>query len=430
MFYYSETENAGDLNRIYNFQDTAILYEIFESRSALLQKLFKYNAKKSNSASSFSGCVHRLKSKCKIVLPTDAEIVRVFEKTVMDGYSCINTRMTFDTDILLKDTKNEKVLFKTVEGQLKRFSSKIIKMDENNQYGMAMTRPLPYGCIKRQFTVPSFEKLEQLLKSVTLEDKIGHIFTVDIEFSDINPKTLLFNEVFPRVFEKHKKIPPHLRSCSQIMSRARKKENKDEIASLPFNSKTHATLNKKIFVNLYAENLYFLTTGAGWNVTKIYDHYTFKQDTFKKDFVVMNQNARKTAKTKVEKDFYKLLNNSNFGNDCRNNLGNCKLELLFDGLDKISYIKKFSNVMQDHRYREFFSIELLQEQVRGEFNKKAENLDQDDPFYFSMYESLCNKLEEDLKAIELFSKRNKKRKFQQKSPIDTIENEIKNCSDI
>ena len=160
------------------------------------------------------------------------------------------------------------------------------------------------------------------------------------------------------------------------------------------------------------------------------NHYTFKQDTFKKDFVVMNQNARKTAKTKVEKDFYKLLNNSNFGNDCRNNLGNCKLELLFDGLDEISYIKKFSNVMQDHRYKEFFSIELLQEQLRGEFNKKAENLDQDDPFYFSMYESLCNELEEDLEAIELFSKRNKKRKFQQKSPIDTIENEIKNCSDI
>ena len=124
----------------------------------------------------------------------------------------------------------------------------------------------------------------------------------------------------------------------------------------------------------------------------------------------MNQNARKTAKTKVEKDFYKLLNNSNFCNNCRNNLGNFMLELLFDGLDESSYIKKFSNVMEDHRYREFFSIELLQEQVRGKFNKKAEKLDQDDPFCFSMHKSLCNKLEEDLEAIELFSKRNKKKK--------------------
>ena len=61
----------------------------------------------------------------------------------MGGYGCVNTRMGFDADLLLKDTKNEKVLFKTADGQLKRFSSKIIKMDESNQYGMAMTRPLP-----------------------------------------------------------------------------------------------------------------------------------------------------------------------------------------------------------------------------------------------------------------------------------------------
>ena len=68
----------------------------------------------------------------------------------MGGYSCVNTRIGFDTEIFLKDTKNEKVFFKTVDGQLKRLSSKIIKMDENNQYGMAMARPLPYGCIKRK----------------------------------------------------------------------------------------------------------------------------------------------------------------------------------------------------------------------------------------------------------------------------------------
>ena len=133
-------------------------------------------------------------------------------------------------------------------------------------------------------------------------------------------------------------------------------------------------------MNLYAEDLYFLTTRAGWKVTKIYDHYTFKQDTFKKDFVVMNQNARKTAKAKVERDFYKLLKNSNFGNDCRNNLGNCKLELLFDGLEETSYIKKLTNLMQDHHYKDFFSIELLQDQVRAEFDKKSKNLDPEDPF--------------------------------------------------
>ena len=87
------------------------------------------------------------------------------------------------------------------------------------------------------------------------------------------------------------------------------KKGEDTLYSLSFNSKTHSTLKEKIYVPLYAEDIYFLTTRAGWKVTKIYERYTLKQGTFKKDLFVMKQKARKTAKTKVEKDFYKLLNN-------------------------------------------------------------------------------------------------------------------------
>ena len=99
-------------------------------------------------------------------------------------------------------------------------------MDENNQYGQAMTKPLPYGCIKRKDKVLTLEELPDFLKSVTLDDPIGHIFKIDIEFSDINPRTLLFNEIYPPIFEKNKKISPHERSNGQIMSRAQKKRAK------------------------------------------------------------------------------------------------------------------------------------------------------------------------------------------------------------
>ena len=100
-----------------------------------------------------------------------------------------------------------------------------------------------------------------------------------------------------------------------------------------------------------------------------------------------------------------------------------------DGLDEISYIKKFTNILQDSRYREFFTLDLLKQQIQTEFNKKPENLDQDDPFYFSIYEAHSRKLEEDLETIEMFSKK-RKRKIQQSNPVDTIENKIKNCDDI
>ena len=35
-------------------------------------------------------------------------------------------------------------------------------MDENTQYGMAMTRPLPYGRIKRKEKILNFEELDSI----------------------------------------------------------------------------------------------------------------------------------------------------------------------------------------------------------------------------------------------------------------------------
>lgn len=67
-----------------------------EQRSFLLQKSFKYNPRKCNSASSFSSCVQRDKSKCCIALPTNAEHIRLFKKTLTGGFSCVNTRFAFD----------------------------------------------------------------------------------------------------------------------------------------------------------------------------------------------------------------------------------------------------------------------------------------------------------------------------------------------
>ena len=105
LYQTMKLDNLGVLNKLYNFQDTIILCEIFENRSQQLQKLSKCNPKMCNSASSFSGCVYRDKSKCLIALPTNAEHVRLFEKTLIGGFSCINTRLAFDSQILLPKDK-------------------------------------------------------------------------------------------------------------------------------------------------------------------------------------------------------------------------------------------------------------------------------------------------------------------------------------
>ena len=146
-------------------------------------------------------------------------------------------------------------------------------------------------------------------------------------------------------------------------------EGKEKINSFPYNSKTYSILKEKKYVALYAEDLHFLITRPGWLVTHIYEHFTFAQSKFKKDFVVMNQKARQTASSSVEKCFYKLLNNSNFGIDCRNNMDNCYLEPLYDDFSEISYIKKFTTIFNDGTFRDF-SPNLLREEISRTFPVK------------------------------------------------------------
>ena len=98
--------------------------------------------------SSLSECIHRFLSKTIIALATQAEIVDFFGQTLIGGLSCVNTRLGFDSKLLLpkisdgKSKENLKIIYK-IGNEDKRVVSKILKMDENNQYGNAMTKPLP-----------------------------------------------------------------------------------------------------------------------------------------------------------------------------------------------------------------------------------------------------------------------------------------------
>ena len=88
----------------------------------------------------------------------------------------------------------------------KKITRKILKMDENNQYGNAMTKPLLYGCMKKSKNISFLHEFNTILSSLSHEDKTGHLFIVDIKFSLKNPKTLLFNEIYRPTFEKQKVI--------------------------------------------------------------------------------------------------------------------------------------------------------------------------------------------------------------------------------
>ena len=291
----------------------------------------------------------------------------------------------------------------------KRVITKILKMDENNQYGFAMTKPMPTGCIKENNS-PSWLTFNLLLETVTLEDKIGHLFIVDIKFDSENAdeRKYLYNEIFPPIIEKKTKIDVNDRSLFQLLELFTQTE-KGKPKSYRVTEKSHSTLFPKKCIPLYIEDLQFLIKRAGWIVTKLYSHFTFEQGKIKKDFVLMNQYSRQNAKNDIEKIFYKLMNNSNFGFDCRNNANNLRFEPLLNEIEELSYIKKYHSLYDD-KVKQFVSSEILEKKIEQDFNQELSEIKEDDQFKNIKINEISNRRAENLDALDCLKKKEKKSK--------------------
>ena len=252
--------NLGDLNDLYNAQDVILLREIIENRFQAMQDTYGFNPRRCNSASSMSGCIEREMSKIILALPTKYDHVEIFEQTITGGFSSVNTRLAFDSQILLPNLTNNinlennpmnkdfnyKVAYNlkidNEKAEKKRVVSKIFKLDENNQYGNGMTKPLPTGCIKDNSDV-SWETFNFLLEKVDFEDTIGHLYIVDIEFDIKNAtkRELTYNEIYPPITEKQKFIDPCERSVFQLLEQYIQGEKGPK----PYKStaRVHATLS-------------------------------------------------------------------------------------------------------------------------------------------------------------------------------------------
>ena len=228
-----------------------------------------------------------------------------------------------------------------------------------------MMKPMPIGCI-REYNSPSWLTFNLLPENVLLDDPIGHLFVVDIEFNQKNKtkKEFLYNEILPPIIEKQKVLDSNKRSVYELLELFDETtENKPK--SFRCTAKSHATMFPKKFILLYLEDLRFLIKRAGWIVTKLYSHFTFEQDCFKKEFVLSNQKWRQNAKNDIENFFYKLMNNANFGFDCRNNANNTKFEPKIDEIGEITYIKKYY-ILFDSQGANFVKSYILEQNINEE----------------------------------------------------------------
>ena len=85
----------------------------------------------------------------------------------------------------------------------------------------------------------------------------------------------------------------------------------------------------------------------------------------------------------MEQDFCKLLNNSNFGADCRSNIDNRVLQPIYDEISEIAYIKKFCNIFDNEKYIQFSKANIMKQEINEKYDQLILNLDKNDPTYLS-----------------------------------------------
>ena len=381
-------------------QDVILLCELIENRFQIMQEKFGFNPRKINSASTLSGCVQRDLSKVVIALPTCYEHAEVFEKSLIGGFSCVNTRIGFDSEVLLPSyTKQEYAkmnidqAFRAYKNQnfklgykLKlpwdnwyedyRIISKILKFDENNQYGHAMTKPMPVGGITDK--VPNWLEFNLLLEKVDLDDERGHLFLVDIEFDHkkASPRQIMYNEIFPPIVEKKKILEANERSVFQLFE-LYSTTQKENPKSYKLSAQSLATLFPKRYIPLYLEEIKFLITRCGWRVTKLYRHFYFEQKRFKRDFILMNQKSRQES------------NHSSVFND---------------------------------EVSQFVNPQTLKEEILAKYNSKMGKLLTDDPFYSAKADVIQNSKAANEEVLKSFERRaiKQKRKMTFKNYQDRI----------
>ena len=176
----------------------------------------------------------------------------------------------------------------------------------------------------------------------------------------LNASTCVMKFYHPALKNK-KKLEANKRTVYQLLELMEKTSD-----DMP---KTYRCTNKISCSHVSRKVCFALFGGFKLVSNKIYTHYTFEQARFKRDFDLMNQKSRENAKNAIKKEFFQLMNNTNFGFDCRNNANSVTFEPIIDEINEISYIKNYYSPF-DTNVSGFVNSYLLKQEIQQTFQQR------------------------------------------------------------
>ena len=311
LFIETGCRSLADFMALYNVTDVIFLAVICRSRFGMLKEEIGLHPANFTSMSSMSVSAMTRKSRCFVQhIPIDG-ILAIVQAVTRGGYSGVHHRLSFDSRWLPSEADkaaHKLGFFLREEGLTKRIIAFIEMYDENNQYGGAMTQPLPYGNYRVRTDLKSYKKM---VDHYATRKETSYCACVDMYLPDeLHDNRDLMMLSMLVAAEKTK--PEELSSLQLLHLRRRNAKNTgflklnltEKRAISSFRPKKHIW-EVECLLSQHVKN--------GWIVTKVYSVLEYDTETFMKDYVEGNQKARQMCTSTVLSDLYKYANNACFG---------------------------------------------------------------------------------------------------------------------
>ena len=320
--------SIGDYHDLYLTSDTLILACVFEEFRSVCYECYGLDCTYYYTASNLSGDAYLKICKADLHLLTNREHLEMAENLVRGGVSSVYAKRFVAANN------------KFIKGfDRSRPSTFLFMIDANNLYGGVMEKyPLPL----RDFQWNNSITIEEVL-STKLDDDIGYVVEVDIEYPDA-------------LHEKHADFPMAptkeiIESCwlSNYQKRLLEQNN---VKTSHKQRKLVQTLFDKQRYTVHYLHLQLMVE-QGLKVKAMHRVLQFKQAKWLQKYIVLNKEKRKQASNKFEEDFYKLMPNSAFGKNCESKRKRVNVTLI-NSADKL---------LQQTQKPEFAGFQIINDNI-------------------------------------------------------------------
>lgn len=314
-----EIANLGEYTDLYVKSDVLLLADIFEKFRETCKNTYDLDPAFYLTAPSLSFDAMLLKTKVRLELINDLEILRMIQSGIRGGICLCTKRYA---------TSNNKYQSNFDPSQPSNF---LMYMDCNNLYGFAMCGYLPHS----DFKLINEEEFKQLdIMCIPDDNNIGYILEVDLEYPenlhDIHNDLPFCAENFVPPGSKYKKLIPNL-------------------------------FNKYYYVIHYIHLKTCLKHGL--QLKKIHRVISFKQSPYLKEYIDLNTELRQKSNSTFEQDFFKLLNNSIFGKTLEDTERRVDVKLVSRWNDDRNKTKKYYSAEQLIARPNFQSVSIFDENL-------------------------------------------------------------------